>query len=426
VFGFSQLGAKANLFGSKFSSGTSIATINISGKTEDEVHKLLETEASEWGDTSVISLQMNDITVPIQTSLFQFNFKETLENVIDSQENRMVVSFDQNTLLNEISSMDSTVIYEEINTDQLVSDIITIASLLKTGDNVLTIEDYLGATTQNKQDILGNSIITPKNTPADLVSAINKLKTIEVEGQTTFSFLEYLESQGLQTTISSPSKNIIASGIYQAILPTNFVIIEKNTSRELPENIPMGFEAKIDVKKNIDFVFNNPNKEKYSLHLKWESNGLHVTVSGNTFTSSYKIKMDEMQYFSPKTIKQFSPLLKTGEKKVEVAGEKGVLIKVFREEYKNNKLVQKGLISEDFYPPKHQIEIHSLAQKATSGDPQTPNQESEQSDEENQGENSNPDPASDSDSTPDDDSNTDKSDDKKESDLFGSPNETPK
>jgi hypothetical protein len=418
VFSFSQLGVQAiNLLGSKnsqFSSGTSIATVDISGKTENEALDLLNAKIPEWVNNSKLYLQINDVVVPIIQ--FQFNYENTLQNVKDGQKNKMVVTFDHDTFLNELNAIDFPVNYEEIDMDKLVTDITNIASELKTGEHLFNLAEYLGANYQNKLEVLGDSIILPKNIPADLEPAIDKLKTIKVNGQATFSFLKYLENQGL-LTISATSKNIIASGIYQAILPTNFVIIEKNTSRELPTDIPLGYEAKIDGKKNIDFVFSNPNETSYTLNLKWESNGLQVTVSGNKFINSYKIKTDEIEYFSPKTVKQFSPLLKTGEKKLGTEGKKGVLIKVYREEYKNNQLVHKELISEDFYPPIHQIEIHPLAERSTSEELNQSNQESQQIDEETGVDELIPDSA---------ELNTKNSADPNESDLFGKPNETSK
>lgn len=422
VFSFSQLGVKAvDLFGSKntqFSSGTSIAAVNISGKSENEAYELLNTKISEWIENTSITLQFGEETVPLEISQLQFKLEETLEQAKDGQNHQLIVTLDQNVLEAAIQSINSTMTIEDEVYKALVSEITSIASSLKIGKYVLKLEDFLFASDSLEQAVLSEVSIKPQNVPEDLQQALYKLNSIEIAGNATFSVLDYLEKQGLQT-ISSAAKSIIASGLYQAILPTNFIIIEKNTSRELPVNIPLGYEAKIDVEKTQDFVFNNPNDKSYTLNVVWESGGMKVTLTGSKLPNSYKIDADEIEYFSPKTIKQYSPLLKTGEKKVDRQGKKGVLIKVFREEYANDQLVRKELISEDFYPPQHKVEIHPLAEGSTAEQITDPNATEIPSDPNNTSNSSNL--GTDTDASNNDDQSTNN-----ESDLFGKPDETSK
>lgn len=375
VFSFSQLGVKAvDLFGSKnsqFSSGTSIAAVNISGKSENEAYELLNTKISEWLNSTTITLQLAENTAQLDLSQLQFKLEETIKQASDGQ-NQLIVTLDQKALEAALQSINSTMTIEDEVIQALVSEITTIASSLKTGEYFLKLEDYLFATDSNEQVVLGEATIKPQSAPEDLQQALYKVSTIEIAANTNFSVLDYLDKQGLKT-ISSAAKSIIASGIYQVILPTNFIIIEKNTSRELPVNIPLGYEANIDFEKNIDFVFNNPNANIFTINIVWESNAMKVTLSGNKLPNSYKVVADEIEYFSPKTIKQYSPLLKTGEKKVDQVGKKGVLIKVYREEYANGQLVRKELISEDFYPPQHKVEIHPLAEGTSTEQITDPN-----------------------------------------------------
>lgn len=425
VFSFSQLGVKAvDLFGSKntqFSSGTSIAAVNISGKTENEAYELLNTRISEWIENTNIKLQMGEKATPVDLNQLQFKLKETIEQAKDGQDHQLIVTFDQNALLESFQSIDSMMTIEDNVLNALLSEITTIASSLKTGEFVLKLEDYLFATDQNQQAVLGEVILKPQSVPEDLQQVLYKLNSIDIEGNAAFSFIEFLENNGLQT-ISAASKSIIASGIYQVILPTNFVIIEKNTSRELPDNIALGYEAKIDVEKNIDFVFQNPNDNRYTVNVVWESNAMKVTLTGSKFANSYKIDADEIEHFLPKTIKQYSPLLKIGEKKVDREGKKGVLIKVYREEYANNQLVRKELISEDFYPPLHKVEIHPLSEGSTAEqitDPNDPNAPAVPIDP--NAPNDPSDPTQDTDNVNEGDHSSNN-----ESDLFGKPDETSK
>ena len=54
------------------------------------------------------------------------------------------------------------------------------------------------------------------------------------------------------------------------ILPTNFSIIERNISEELPDYAELGFEAKVNPEKNKDLVFSNGNESSYKIHNKSE------------------------------------------------------------------------------------------------------------------------------------------------------------
>ena len=91
---------------------------------------------------------------------------------------------------------------------------------------------------------------------------------------------------------------------------------------------------------------------------------LVVSLQGPSFLQQYKITTQDQQNFKPKTIVQFNPELSSTQKIVEKEGKEGQSIKVVREIYsENNELIQKESISEDFYPPVHQVEVHGLIVK---------------------------------------------------------------
>jgi hypothetical protein len=160
--------------------------------------------------------------------------------------------------------------------------------------------------------------------------------------------------------ISSDGMSLIASAVYQAILPTNFMVVERHTGRSLPDGIPLGYEAKVD-KKVRDLRFYNPNINSYTLRFQEVGNGFRVTLVGLPFAYKYVIKVGETEYFNPKTIAQYSPLLKPGERQIKQVGRQGMLVKVKKETYdENNQFIQSEVVSEDFYPPVYTIEVRGL------------------------------------------------------------------
>lgn len=362
---FSHFGVQAyNLYSTrhnKFPPGTSIATVNIGAKTENEALTLLNKRISEWSKSTKIILQLNDKSQPLDLSLIQFRANETIQHVKDGQSIPVELIFTQNMLRKQLTLWNPKLELTDFDIPKMTEKIAEIASGLQTGKHVIHLENYVLSSSKT----IGKADVHPYHVPNDLHTAVSKMKTIEIPGQATFSFLEYAEKQKLQS-ISSDTMSIIASGIYQAILTSNFSIMEKNTSTDLPNYADPGFEAKVDIQKNNDFVFANPNIQPYTIHLKWKSNGIHVTLKGPKLLSQYKISTDPIQYFSPKTIIQYSPLLRTGQLKVQQAGIRGMLIKVYRKEYQNDQLIHKELMSEDFYPPVHRIEIHPLKERPKS------------------------------------------------------------
>jgi hypothetical protein len=375
VYSFSHFGVKAySLFYAKhtvFPAGTSIASFSIGGKTEDEALQLINSKITDWTKNTNITLQYNNKTIPLDLAIITFHSKETIQNIKGGQNNQLNVTVNEASLTKALNLFNPTVQLNQLNTQKIISKISNLASNLQAGVYVLKLDEFLSDS--NKSVEINKVVINPANVPSDLPLAISKLKSIDIKGQTTFSLLEYAAQQKVQN-LSSASMSIIASGIYRAILPTNFTILERNTSQEVPEYTTLGYEAKVDSQKNNDFVFANPNETSYQIKLEWRSDGMHVTVFGHSFLSTYKITTDDVQYFPPKTIVQYSPILDPGQKKVAVIGKKGKLIKVYRNEYQNGHLVRKELISDDFYPPIPRVEIHSLAENSGSPDLNQSNQ----------------------------------------------------
>jgi hypothetical protein len=377
VFSFSHFGVQAyNFYKPKpFSVGTSISGIELKGKTNEEAIQLVNHKISDWKKSANITIQLNENKSQLNLDSIQFKTEESIQKLKDGQALPISLLVSQDELTKKISSLSAALNLKNYNLNKLIASISEIASRLKSGNYVLNLQDY--GTDSEKTALIVKTIINIDNPPADLQIAISKLTNINIDGQSSFSFLKCAEVHGLKST-SSDSLSIIASGIYQTIQKTNFEIMEKNTSPEVPYYLSPGFEARVDSEKNNDFVFVNPNQNSYQLELKGSSTGITITLYGEKLLNSYKID-PEIQYFAPKTILQFSPLLIEGQVKIERKGIKGILVKVYREEFQNDQLLHRELISEDFYPPIPKIEVHPLAENQTnSNSDSSSNQEGNQ------------------------------------------------
>jgi hypothetical protein len=202
---------------------------------------------------------------------------------------------------------------------------------------------------------------------------VERLSPIKVEGHSQVSLLKLIEAQKL-VTFSPEAASMLATTIYEAILSSNFTIVERQTGVILPEYASLGIEAKVDLDNHLDLVFVNPNNASYEIKLQRQDNTLTAKLIGSKFLYDYKINLAEKQEFKPKTIIQYSPLLPTNTTNIQQEGKNGFLIKVYRDIYdENGGWLRKEAISEDFYPPVPRIELHALTSSKTgdSSDGQT-------------------------------------------------------
>jgi hypothetical protein len=227
----------------------------------------------------------------------------------------------------------------------------------------------LGAEISDEKIILNQSIMNINDIPIDLQTFLEHSSKIDISEQSTFSLLDFVKEKGLDK-LNFDTLSLIASGIYQSILTTNFSILERNIGNSLPENDSLGFESELNIERNEDLIFSNPNNSVYSIELVLENKSLKITLLGEKLPYHYKITKD-IQTFKPKTIIQYSPLLPNGKVKVATTGKDGKLVKVYRDVYQGEQKLKRELISSDFYPPVHRVEIHSLNTSITDQVSQT-------------------------------------------------------
>ena len=75
-----------------------------------------------------------------------------------------------------------------------------------------------------KDNVISEAVVKLTEIPNDLESILETNPEIAIAEGATFSLLEFAKQQKIE---NSSSLNVIATGIYQAILPTNFTIAGK-------------------------------------------------------------------------------------------------------------------------------------------------------------------------------------------------------
>ncbi|MEO2074631.1 MAG: G5 domain-containing protein [Bacillus sp. (in: firmicutes)] len=360
IFSSSHFGAKAyeklaNADG-KFSAGTSIGNLDISGKTDTEAASMLEKEYLEWNKNAKFEFQYSEKSVPFDLNLFHLDTESTIHSIKDGQKNPAIVSIDLLQLEEQVAILFPELNSKEVDFTKLKAGLESKASALENGAYSFNLSnDFLLA--GKKDIIISEAVVKLKEISDDLQTIVDKSQEIKIAEGATFSLMEFAKNQKIE---KENALSVIGTGIYQVMLPTNFIIVDRNISGTLPEYAGVGFEAMVNPAKNMDLVITNPNKSSYTLELKFENSELTVRLKGEKLLYNYKISKKDEQQVKPKTIIQYSPSLTPGKIMVKSEGVDGRFVKVYREMYQGEQLLSTELISEDYYPPVYRVEIHGL------------------------------------------------------------------
>lgn len=358
IFSFTYFGTSA--FSSRtstnqvFSDKTFIGGIDLSNKTQQEAVGEIQARVNEWIAGADMKLVFKDQTFSIDPSSFVFLIDESIASSENGMQNELIVEFKE-------ESLDTLSLPDEVKADLRKEKLMQV--LQATGQAFINtaeinLAEYLPAEEPVR---IATAITTLPAENMEVKEIVESITKIEIAPESQFSLADFAEEAGISDKPAFAYSQI-ASAIYKAILPTNFVVAERHISTQLPENIEIGYEAKVDFAKKMDLKFYNPNKTAYLLEIIWQGQELQVAIIGYPLLYEYKITASDQQEFKPRIIKQFSPLLNQGQKSVEKEGKPGSLLTLIREIYgQKGELLETEFIAEDFYPPVHRIEILPVA-----------------------------------------------------------------
>ncbi|WP_043934226.1 G5 domain-containing protein [Bacillus sp. EB01] len=368
VFGFSNYGAKA--FGSLFAGGegylpgTAVGTINLEGKSPKEALDLLKAGLAEWQANTEYKLVYKEKMIELDKEQFSFDFEGTVTSLVNGRQNALIASVDESVILEWITMISPQLIGKEINLNDLHAKLVEPASSLQSGEVVIKLAEFIVGEIQ-KTEVISTGTVNVKEVSHELEMAVEAFQGITIQAGSEFSFLRYIENEKLES-LSPNALSMMASAVYIAVLGTNFDLIERNISKELPEYSDLGSEARVEPERGIDFSFYNPNETEFKLDFEFAGDRLNATITGTPFLFEYKAVSEGKEAFKPKTIIQNSPLLTTGQVTIEEEGKEGKIITIYREVYSNGTLIDTVAISEDYYPPVPRVEIRALTAVQTN------------------------------------------------------------
>lgn len=361
-YGFSSVGALAfsNASSNNFGDETYVGPFDISRQKEPAVKEKLASDFAALQDDFVVDLTYQDVTVELPSEAVTFEVDKTVDQSNSGKENPIVatVSIDglRIVLTQHFPSIDFT-------DDSIQSIAFGIEQELGAGIMPLNVHitDYSDFT---ETEIATSSIVV-QELSTSLHNLIAALNGTEIAPFTTFSLVDFIRNNDVDQ-VSDEELTVLASVLYTTILKTNFIVDERNIGSTLAPVAEPGFEAAINVQLGLNFIFTNPNKTVFTLHIESAGGTIRSSITGMALLYSYEPYIGQIESFEPKTVQHFSAFVPYGQVRVAVMGQKGMEVEVHRTITYEGAVVMDELISSDFYAPLPKIEILPL-KKDTSG-----------------------------------------------------------
>ena len=149
IFSSSHFGAKAfeNITNSSngiYTEGTTVGSIDMSGKTETETIALLEEKYVEWVKNTKFELQYSEKVVPFNVNLFSFDATQSVYSIKDGQNNTVSMTIDLMPVEDQIKLQFPQIDLKEIELTKLITDLSNTAAKFETGSYKFNLnKDYL-------------------------------------------------------------------------------------------------------------------------------------------------------------------------------------------------------------------------------------------------------------------------------------------
>lgn len=338
----------------RFDEGTMIGPESFDHATKAEAMRTLTEKVTAWQLGRMLTFQYAEKSANVSTNLIEFQIEKSIEKAVTGQKNELYTTVSTERLQAELDEQFPLLRDTPLDMETLASDIADIGDYLKPDETVIDLTLYMNE--EAKQSIAVEALTG--TVTESLVAFIQTNPSISVKSGGVVSFNQWL-STTQYGELDNESINILSSALYRIVMQTNFVVLEKNQSRTLPDKIDLGYEAKVDEANGQDFLFLNENQTSYTVQWQVRDGKVYSMLKGVPFYYTYKPVLKNKTELRPKTILRFDPDMPYGKTRVERFGESGVMIDVYRQTREGTFKRKEEKAAEDFYLPVHQIEWYS-------------------------------------------------------------------
>lgn len=381
IFIFSQAGsfvtANMLLTEERFSKGTLVGPVNISGMTVSEAEEHLLTEVEQWKKDTTYVLSYLDKSSKADKELLTVDLDQTISMKNNGEAENLHFQFNEELFNDYLTQLVPTELHKELNEKLLRSTILTEANSFQTGKETFQLENFLHNKPAYERVFITESTLPLSSSEVKLAERwIEELGPIILYANSSYSLMDNIKQSKLKIVDEElTGVSILASSLYKAVLNTNMIVKERSIGHTLPAYSELGFEAKVN-SKEMDLELYNPNAASYELEFAIVDGALQTRIKGLPLQHQYEIFGSDEETYEPKTVVQYTPTLRPNESIVHEEGEDGASINMYKTVYsRTGEEISKTLISEDFYPPQEKVVKSGLSI------PDTPQAETEQEEE---------------------------------------------
>ncbi|PID07334.1 MULTISPECIES: VanW family protein [unclassified Sporosarcina] len=341
----------------KYSKHTYAGPFDISGHSKKKAKEKLMVDFSGLEQNLSVQLIVQDLQVDIPPEVVSFDPDATLNQAKSGDDNSLVASVSREGLRTVMKQNFNSLTFSEDEVDKIAAQ---IEVQLRSGimPQQVYVANFIPELYEQKQGI-ASAEYKVDGLAKGLRLLMDDLDGLEIQPNSSFSFREYLEGKE-SASATDLQMTIMASLLYKAALQTNWIMDERNISTELPAGVEPGFEAAINRKLDLDFLFTNPNQTVFTIRTDWTGSQLELSIEGLPFVHRYDTEVEKITKYDPKTVIRYSAFVNAGAIEVMDKGKKGMEVTVKRNVLLNGSLEEIEDVSIDFYAPQPIIERHSL------------------------------------------------------------------
>lgn len=369
VFGFSQFGSATyeKIFNHNhvFQAGTIIGSTDVSGLTNEEAVDFVTASLNTWFQSSSLSFHYMEVEKRITPEIFRFSIQKSVDMAGNGQISPLYITIQEPIYKETIHSFKEKVLEDSLNNTKLKKELLDVVTTMRTGNFDFRLLDYISNEIQPESISIGLISLTERQS-LEFSKVLTGKNQFELPAMSQFSLLSYINNNAI--TLSDENLSLLGYALYKTVLNTNFEIMERHTSRQLQDSVELGFEARV-TNDNLDLIFFNPNATNFVVNITIQDDVLSMDLVGVPLLFKYEIELKDQKTYLPKSIIQFDPKLPQGTSKIELNGKNGYIVKVIRKKTNHlGDILDYEVVSEDFYPPVHQVVISSIFSKKAQED----------------------------------------------------------
>jgi len=364
-------GSSPTVFADDDGNGSTIAGVNVKGLDQKEIEKLLNEAVNEW-TSEEIRVTGGGTELLIDPSKLEFDIPSTIkeyQTLTDKAwyafwESERVVQIplkvkDRGDIESEVAAVATW------DTDETYNQLISQASYLMKHEVEATVNDLEAFNSER----LALSIREIPTNAYGVDEIVSKLDGIILNPGDEFS----LNNATLEnaTRVNSETLNYVSSLLYDAVLQTEFEILERHQGYEIPTSIELGKEAYVNSNLNLDFKFLNNTDYAVKIHATVDGNSVKIDITSNTKKNEVSVRVNK-EILSPRIIYRYSSDLPVGHQQLIQEGSEGYRVIVYRT-ISGNGRTEEQKVSRDYYPPVNEIILKSSKTPETGTSSQTTN-----------------------------------------------------